>query len=161
KWLPGEHGPNGPVTDLVGLKITAAGKPVLWQRDADDMFAFHLEVPAGVQAVDVTLDCLLPPSSGEFSSGASSTAQLPALSWNGVLLYPPGARAADMQYAASLRLPENWKFGTALPVAAESADGIQFAPVSLETLVDSPVIAGAHFRTVDLSPGSTPAHSLH
>src|SRR6266511_3081244 len=36
KWLPGEHGPTGPITDLVGLKMSANGQPVEWQRDADD-----------------------------------------------------------------------------------------------------------------------------
>ena len=25
KWLPGEHGPTGPITDLAGLRLTAAG----------------------------------------------------------------------------------------------------------------------------------------
>jgi hypothetical protein len=90
KWIPGEHGPTGPITDLAGLKISAAGQPVEWQRDAEDMFAFHFQVPAGADAVDVALDFLLPPNSGEFSSGASSTAKLLDLSWNQVLLYPQG-----------------------------------------------------------------------
>jgi hypothetical protein len=47
KWIPGEHGPTGPITDLAGLKFTAAGKTVAWRRDDVDMFAFHLEVPTG------------------------------------------------------------------------------------------------------------------
>ena len=160
KWIPGEHGPNGPVTDLVGLKFSAAGQPVAWRRDADDMFAFHVQVPAGGDAVEVALDFLLPPSTGDFSSGASATAQLLDLSWNQVVLYPKGAKAHTLLYAATLRLPAGWKFGTALPLAKESAAGLEFAPVPLETLVDSPVIAGAYFRTVDLTPGATPPHAL-
>ena len=161
KWIPGEHGPNGPITDLAGLRMSAGGKTLDWRRDPDDMFAFDLDVPAGVAAVEVALDFLLPPSAGGFSSGASATAQLVDLSWNQVLLYPKGTKAAEIQFAATLRLPEGWKFGTALTVAGESADGVEFAPVSLETLVDSPVIAGAHFRTVDLTPGATPSHEIH
>ncbi|PYI82175.1 MAG: peptidase M61 [Verrucomicrobia bacterium] len=161
KWIPGEHAPTGPITDLVGLKISAAGKSVPWQRDAEDMFAFRLEVPAGATAVEVALDFLLPPSSEKFSSGPSATARLLVLSWNHVTLYPKGAEAGTLQYQATLRLPDEWKFGTALPLARESASGIEFSPVSLETLVDSPLIAGAHFRTIDLSPRGRPAHSLH
>jgi predicted metalloprotease with PDZ domain len=161
KWIPGEHGPTGPITDLVGLRMSAGGKSIEWQRDAEDMFAFHIEVPGGADAVDVSLDFLLPPNSEGFSSGASSTDKLLDLSWNYVLLYPKGAKASDLQCAAKLRLPEGWKFGTALLLANESAGGIEFAPVSLETLVDSPLIAGAHFRTVDLSRGAKPSHSLH
>jgi predicted metalloprotease with PDZ domain len=44
-------------------------------------------------------------------------------------------------------------------VAGKSGSRVRFSPVSLETLVDSPVIAGEHFRTVDL--GSEPPHKLH
>ena len=161
KWLPGEHGPNGPITDLVGLKMSAGGKPIEWQRDAEDMFAFRLEVPSGANAVEVSFDFLLPPSSESFSSGPSSTAQLLVLSWNQIVLYPKGAAASQLRYSTKLRLPDGWKHGTALPVANASADGLEFSPVSLETLVDSPVLAGAHFRTVDLTPGAKPSHSLH
>jgi len=161
KWLPGEHSPSGPIADLVAVTMSAAGKPVPWRRAAEDMFAFHLDVPVGADAVEVGIDFLLPPGSGGFSAGASATAQLLALSWNYVVLYPQGAKAGEVQYAASLRLPDGWKFGTALPLARESAGVLEFSPVSLERLVDSPLIAGAHFRTVDLSPGAKPLHLLH
>jgi predicted metalloprotease with PDZ domain len=161
KWIPGEHGPTGPIIDLAGLKMTAAGHPVEWQRDAEDMFAFHLEVPTGADAVDVALDFLMPPNSGEFSSGASATAQLLDLNWNQVLLYPQGSKPSELQYAATLLLPTGWKFGTALTSTGSKAGGsVQFAPVSLETLVDSPVIAGAYYRSIDLSPKGRPPHEL-
>ena len=138
---------NGPVSDLVGLKVSAAGKPIEWRRDPENMFAFHLQVPAGADRVDVALDFLL-------ATDSSVTAELLDLSWNVVLLYPKGSKASELKYAATLRLPENWKYSSALPVASRGSAEIAFAPVSLETLVDSPVIAGAHFRSVDLSPGS-------
>src|SRR5207244_7043670 len=48
KWLPGEHAPTGPITDLVGLKIFAANRPVEWKRDPVELFAFHITVPADV-----------------------------------------------------------------------------------------------------------------
>jgi predicted metalloprotease with PDZ domain len=161
KWIPGEHGPTGPITDLTGLRMSAAGHPVEWQRDAEDMFAFHLVVPPGANAVDVALDFLLPPNSGEFSSGASSTAQLLDLSWNQVLLYPQGGKPGELQYAASLLLPAGWRDFTALKWAYSWKIGTMFfAPVSLETLVDSPVIAGAYGRKIDLSPKTAPPHEL-
>ncbi len=161
KWIPGEHGPTGPITDLAGLRMSAAGHPVEWQRDAEDMFAFHLEVPAGADAVEVALDFLLPPGSGDFSSGASATAQLLDLSWNQVLVYPQGSKPGELQFAVELFLPQGWKFGTALKSLGHRLGGfLQFAPVSLETLVDSPVIAGAHYRSIDLSPQASPPHEL-
>jgi predicted metalloprotease with PDZ domain len=161
KWIPGEHGPTGPIIDLTGLKINAAGHPVEWQRDGEDMFAFHLQVPAGADAVDVALDFLLPPNSGEFSSGASSTAKLLDLNWNQALLYPKGGNPHDLQYKVALLLPDDWKFGTALALAPlQKGTGLHFAPVPLETLVDSPLIAGAFYRSIDLSPKDGPPHEL-
>jgi predicted metalloprotease with PDZ domain len=145
---------------LVGLQMSAAGKTLEWRRDAEDMFTFHLEVPAGSDAVEVKLDFLLPPNTGDFSSGGSATAQLLDLNWNQVVLCPKGKKASEIQYSARLRLPAGWKIGTALPVARESNGEIEFAPVSLETLVDSPVIAGKYFRSIDLSPGLEPPHRL-
>jgi predicted metalloprotease with PDZ domain len=161
KWLPGEHSPDGPITDLVGLKMSAGGKTVDWQRDAQDMFAFHVEVPAGADALDIALDFLLPASEGAFSAGPSSTAKLLDLSWNEVLLYPQRTNPFAMQYTASVRLPDGWKFGTALPVADASGGKAQFAPVSLETLVDSPLIAGEYFRTFELASVVNTPHGLH
>src|SRR4029077_15792293 len=102
-----------------------------------------------------------PPSTGDFSSSASATEQLVDLSWNQVLLYPEGAKASELRYTPKLRLPPGWKFATALPLASQSAASLEFAPVSLETLVDSPVIAGRYFRSVDLSPKATPPQFLH
>ena len=162
KWLPGDHAPTGPITDLVGLKMSAGGKAVEWRRDSEDMYAFAVEAPAGGDAPRCGTRLSLAFRGGRVcGSGASATAQLADISWSDVLLYPKGAKASELKYAATLRLPEGWQFGTALAPTQPSGGAIQFEPVSLETLVDSPVIAGAHFRTVDLSPGGQPPHYLH
>jgi predicted metalloprotease with PDZ domain len=161
KWIPGEHAPTGPITDLSGLRVSVEGKPLAWQRDATDMFAFHVGVPDGASTLEVALDFILPATAEGFSSGASATAQLLVVNWNQVLLYPKGSTASDVLYEAKLRLPAGWKFGTALTVDRESNGAIEFRPVSLETLVDSPVIAGANFRTVDLTPGEPLPHQIH
>jgi predicted metalloprotease with PDZ domain len=153
KWIPGEHGPTGPVTDVAGLKFTAGGKSIPWKRDDAEMYSFNCQVPAGATALEVTLDFLLPPASAEgFSSAASSTSELATINWNQVLLYPAGAPVRDIPFRASLTLPAGWKFGTALPVASSAGGRTLFTAVSLETLIDSPVIAGAHFREVPIGP---------
>src|SRR5579862_8501404 len=51
KWIPGEHGPTGPVQDLAGLKFTANEQTLPWRRDLRDGWTFHVEVPAGVTSV--------------------------------------------------------------------------------------------------------------
>ncbi|MGH9399448.1 MAG: M61 family metallopeptidase [Thermoanaerobaculia bacterium] len=159
KWIPGEHGPTGPITDLAGLKLSAGGKPISWRRDDAELWFLHCTVPAGADSVEVALDYLSPGESRGFSSGASATAQLALLSWNQVLLYPKTASTDELTYAASLVLPAGWKFGTALEVSRKEADRIDFQPVSLTTLVDSPVLAGAHMRTIALTD-TEPKHRL-
>jgi len=156
KWLPGDHAPTGPITDLTGLKMHAAGQDVAWHRDPEDMYAFKLEVPAGAASLQVALDYLLP-AGGD----SSASDKLADICWNEVLLYPKGAKARDVQFSPALRLPDGWQFGTALPPITQLGNAIQFGIVSLESLVDSPVVAGAYFRTVDLSPGAAPPHFLH
>jgi predicted metalloprotease with PDZ domain len=181
KWIPGEHGPTGPITDLAGLKFTAGGKTVAWRRDDIDMFTFHLEVPAGATTLAVELDFLLPATVEGFSSAASATADLAVVSWNQVLLYPAGYNVSELPYVASLRLPKGWHYGTALPVfelgdfrgptLSNLLNVVRFQKTSLETLVDSPVIAGSHFRALTLTdadvrakmsalPGGTPVPSF-
>ena len=108
-------------------------------------------------------DFLSPPDAGggAFSSGSSATTELAVLNWNQFLLYPKGADPDTLQYQASLRLPAAWKYGTALPIARESGGDIEFKPSSLTTLIDSPLSAGSHYRTVDLGMDDGRPHYLH
>jgi predicted metalloprotease with PDZ domain len=155
KWLPGEHGPTGPVNDLVGLTLSAGGSPVPWFRDTVDMYAFRCTVPRGARALEARYDFVLPVG-GQFSSGVSSTQQLALISWNQVVLYPQGLASDRVSVAASLRLPPGWGFATALPRQGETQGTVQFATTSLTRLVDSPVLAGAYVRSVRLNPASAP-----
>ena len=159
KWMPGEHGPTGPVVDIVGLRLTAGGQPLAWRREPTDMFLYNVKVPAGAAAVEAELDFVTPSATEGFSGGASASSNLLVLSWNQVLLYPAGPNADDITFRADLRLPDGWKYGSALiedsgatSGAASGTGPIRFKPVSLTTLVDSPLLAGAFFRTVPLSP---------
>jgi predicted metalloprotease with PDZ domain len=152
KWIPGEHAPDGPVIDLAGLKFSAAGKTLKWRRDLLDGFTLHVDVPDGVTEVSAELDFLSPAIfEGGFSAGSSATAKLAIISWNQVLLYPKGWKSDDINYSASLKIPDGWKFGTPLPVASHSGNEIKFATVSLTTLVDSPVITGEFLKVVPLA----------
>ena len=161
EWIPGEHGPTGPIVNLVGLKIEGGGKPIAWKRDSVNMYAFHLDVPAGVTSLEVAFDFISPPESEGFSSGSSATSELAVLSWNQLLLYPQGAQADDLQFQATLKVPNSWRYGTALPIARESGNQIEFQPASLTTMVDSPVSTGAHYRTIDLGADGGATHYLH
>ena len=151
KWLPGEHGPSGPISNLTGLKFEAGGKTIPWKRDLLDVFTFHLEIPAGVSKLEASYDYLEP-------AGGSATDKLLVLEWNEVVLYPAGIPAEQLSYEAKLVMPEGWKFGTPLPVEKEAGNEVSFKPISLDLLVDSPVITGEYYRAIDLTPAGEPIH---
>jgi predicted metalloprotease with PDZ domain len=156
KWIPGTHGPSGPIADLAGLKARANGMAVPWKRDDIDMYAFHFNVPEGADTLEVSLD-LLAASRGGFGT---TTDQIAAVRWNEVLLYPKGKPIEAIDFLASLKLPDGWKLGTALPIESQDGTLTRFGRVSLETLVDSPVHAGLHHREIRLGPPGEPVHYL-
>jgi predicted metalloprotease with PDZ domain len=160
KWIPGEHGPTGPIADLTGLQFFANGQRLSWRRDLDEVFTFHVTVPQGVTTLEAKLDLVMPAPPEGFSSGASATTQLDMLSWNQVVLYIADRHTDNIPIIASLKLPAGWHFGTALPVASEAGGQINFEQVSLTTLVDSPVLAGAHFRRIPLTPEGPIQHYI-
>ncbi len=161
KWIPGEHAPDGPIADLVGLKLTANGKTLPWRRDDLDMYMFHIEVPSGASVLEASYDYLSPAGGEGFSAGPSADQMLSVLEWNLLVLYPSGVPTDSLTYQASLRLPQGWKFASSLTVAKQDADEILFAPVSLNALVDSPVLAGQNFRSIALAPEVQPPHRLN
>jgi len=160
EWIPGEHMPDGPIIEVAGMKFSGAGKTIPWRRDLVEMFSIHLTIPAGVTSLIADFDFLLSAPATGYSAGASATNSLALLSWNQVLLYPKGFNIHDVTFTPSLKLPDGWKYGTALPGAKRNGDMIDFSPVALNTLVDSPVIAGKYFREIELTPGQNPAHFM-
>jgi len=159
KWIPGEHAPTGPVNDLAGLKFWAGGQTLKWRRDTLDGWTINVEVPAGQNEVQADLDFLSPATfAGGFSSGSSATDKLAIISWNQVLLYPKGWKADDITLSASLKIPRGWKYATSLPGANAVENDLHFAPASLTTLVDSPVLTGEYLKVVAL--GQNPPAEL-
>jgi len=149
QWLPGNHAPSNLVADLAGLMLTADGKRVPWIRDRVNMWAFHVNVPNGASTLVANFQYVaaINPQQGRISTTFAD------LTWNSVLLYPAGYFARQIRFAAELRLPEGWKFASALAEKSQEGNLIRFQETSLNTLVDSPVYAGVNFERVDLSSG--------
>ena len=171
KWLRNEH-EFGPIGQQAGLFITAnkpglpPAAPIRWKRDPIDLYLYHFTVPRDVNSIEVKADFITSATDG---SGAGSTdANIAVLDWNTVLLYPyagPSTRVASFEITPTIILPEDWHFATALvpdaPSAVAASDSpISFQTVSLELLVDSPLLAGRYFREVALAPEITPKHYL-
>jgi predicted metalloprotease with PDZ domain len=141
KWIPGEHGPTGPIEQMAALQIHGDGTLLAWKRNPENIFEFRVEIPAGVDHIKVDFDTLL--------ENTIDAHQL-LLAWNTVVVYPLGIDKQKLMVQPSLILPPGWKQGSALQVTGESGNRIDFAPLSLERLVDSPVLAGEYFRAVPL-----------
>ena len=141
KWIPGEHGPTGPIYDVAALRIHAGNAMLNWKRDPEDIFKFQVQVPAGTEHITVDLDTLL--------QNTISAHQL-LLAWNTVILYPLGIDKLKLMVQPSVILPAGWKQGSSLRVTGQSGNRIDFAPLSIERLIDSPVLAGEYFRAVPL-----------
>jgi len=159
QWLPGKHAPRGQIDKLAGLHISADGKALEWKRDALDVYAFHLDVPAGATKLLVEFDFL---SSQDPAQGrVVMTPAMLNLQWDTVVLYPAGVAARAVTVEASVKLPSGWNYATALDAASglantPGADGqVGFKPVPLDTLVDSPLYAGRYYKRMDLAPGAS------
>lgn len=155
RWLPGQHAPNGDVTRLAGLSISAGGASLPWVRDTLDTHSFHLTVPPGVSTLDIGFQHPSPVSRD--SGRVVVTREMLNIQWNDLVVYPAGLAARALSVRPSLLLPAGWSFGTALRSegagsTTAGASPVQFQPVTLEMLVDSPVFAGRHFKRVELDP---------
>ncbi len=157
QWIPGNHGPSGPVIGIAGLKITAGSQTLPWTRDPLNVYAFRVDVPAGAGTIAVQFEFLSPttPRSGRVLMSPA----LLDLPWNTVVLYPAGYSARAITLAPSVQLPAGWQYASALGLAGRDGDTLRFAPTPLNTLLDSPLVAGKHFERIDLAPGArVPVH---
>jgi predicted metalloprotease with PDZ domain len=154
-WIPGHHANVGPLARLAGLTLHAGERPLAWQRNSVEMGAFHVEVPVGVSTLEAEFQYLVPVEGG---SGATDISrEMLGLAWDQVLLYPAGFDVSRIQVQPRLTLPAGWRHASALELAARDGPTLVFQAVSAETLVDSPVYAGAFFKQIDLDPGAEAA----
>jgi predicted metalloprotease with PDZ domain len=157
EWLPANHADYGRVENLGGLKVFAAGERIAWTRDTVDVFAFHIDVPEGVDQLDLEFQFL---SAVTTSQGrVVMTDEMLNLQWRSVVLYPAGYFDSQVTVRSSVRVPDGWQSATALEVESLENGVTHYKPVSLETLIDSPLFAGRYFKRLDLNPdGDFPVH---
>ena len=151
EWLPGTHSPTGTIDKLAGLKITANGHALEWRRDPVEVYAFHVDVPAGVSAVDLDFQFLSAVSTHE--GHVSVSPQMFDLEWNTVALYPAGYFSRDIPIQATIKLPPGFTLATALDTASVAGSVTTFKTTSFNTFIDSPLMAGLYFKRFDLDPG--------
>ena len=159
KWIPGEHGPTGPLETIIGLSIRANGTLLEWQRDPLDMYAIAVTVPAGASQLEIALDSGLATEGGVFSTGPTSSEQLAVLPWNEFVLFPQGRDANTLSTAVTLLAPPEWHLNCALALRAQGDGTVQLEPASLARLIDSPLQMGRYAKRIELR-GSPPFPEL-
>lgn len=149
QWIPGNHSPTGPIPALAGLQMQAEGKRVEWQRDPVDQYAFHLVVPDGAKQLELQFQYLS--AQLESQGRIVMTPELLGLQWNTVVFYPAGHSSREVSVRPSITLPPEWQFASALEVDRREGQSVTFRSVPLETVMDSPLFAGIHFRSLPLA----------
>ncbi|MHB1022421.1 MAG: M61 family metallopeptidase [Acidobacteriaceae bacterium] len=173
EWIPGDHRPTGPIDNVAGVFISANGKDLSWQRDSVDMYALHVDVPKGISKLDVSFDFLAVPGATGSDEDRATSQNLTVLEWNSVVMYPAGIPVRNISIQPSITLPEGWGFGTALTFAGKGpgtgasratgstgSNAASFDAVSVEQLVDSPLISGRYFKEFPIATDVTPKHYL-
>src|SRR5579885_2962305 len=153
QWIPGAHSPVGPISRIAGVVTSVDGTRVQWIRDQIQVYAFHVPVSAGAKTVELQFDYLSPVKPAEGRIEWSDA--IVDLAWNETLMYPAGYFSRDIPFDVTLRLPQGWKYATALETASTDNSTVKFQRTPLNTLVDSPLYAGTHYKQVDLSPSPT------
>jgi len=153
EWIPGAHSPVGTISRIAGIMTSVDGKHVQWIRDQINVYAFHVPLGAGARTVDVQFDYLSPIKSAEGRIEWSDA--IVDLAWNEVVMYPAGFFSRDIPFDVTVKLPQGWKYATALETASNENSAVKFKRTTLNTLVDSPLYGGIHYKQVDLSPSKT------
>lgn len=182
QWLPGTHGPTGPVNLLTGLVVTAGGRRLPWMRDPLNVYGFHIDVPGGVDRLELEFQFASPQIAEQ--GRIVATPEILGLQWNTVVLYPAGYYTSRIPIKAEIKLPTGWQFGTALDVISRrtypqpssetgpnsnsfshgaaiasgtAADCVEFAPTSLDlgglSVVRRPLLSARRSRSRFRRPG--------
>ena len=164
KWLPGRHSPAGPLTSLGGQRFTADGQTAAVAARFDRSERVSL---GHTQRRDA-------PRGGSGNSHRTRTGRRGAgtriAASRDRIAADPGMESAD---ALPRRIPQRRSdlpgigaLAARLEIrharsktTAPGPERVEFAPVSLTTLMDSTLLAGRYFR--DMPLGGTPAVTLH
>src|SRR3954452_15395345 len=153
KWLPGHHSPSGQIDKIAGFRASADGRNLEWVRDNLDVYAFRVKVPEGTKAIDVDFQYVSPTAQNQ--GRVVATADMASIQWIANSLYPAGYFVRDIPVQASVIVPAGWKVATALRPSGQTGNRIDYPVTSYEILMDSPLIAGAHYRRIPLTPDVT------
>jgi predicted metalloprotease with PDZ domain len=170
KWIPGSHGPGGPIANVAGLRIEdAAGQTLAWRRTPGEVYRIEVELPAATEVLRVHLKYIAnQPTTGSTGHDCFGSPLVGLINLSPLLLYPEGADIDVDTLAVELQLPAGWSASTALNArSTEVAEArTVYEAESLRTVVDSPILCGKYRRIYTLDDDAARAagakpHRLH
>jgi predicted metalloprotease with PDZ domain len=151
-WIPGHPMPENLVGGVAGLEISFGESEIEWRRDRSDMHKIHCIVPEGEYGLQLSYDIIL--------EASKVSPQLAYMDWTYLVWYPDGVPKQEIMLQAQVDIPDDWRLGTALPIAERKGSSITFEPVTLERLLDSPILLGAHVEEIPLGIDNGMSHWL-
>ena len=152
RWIPGNHAPSGQLEKLAGLHVKAGGVELPWTRDPVNLYAFHVDVPAGAKRIEASFQFL---SGTKADQGAVFVSpDMLRLQWISMSLYPAGYFVRNIPVAATVKYPDGFTAVSAVP-STRAGTTYRYNTTSYEILMDSPVLAGRYYKAFPLTPQVT------
>ncbi|MBZ0110836.1 MAG: hypothetical protein K8J08_00100, partial [Thermoanaerobaculia bacterium] len=166
-WVPGVHGPNGPVANLAGLTVEdTSGETLTWHRTPGEVYRIEVDLPAGTARIRLKTRYITnQPTTNSRGIDSFGADGIGVINPNTVVFYPEDQSPGETPIELTLDLPADWTAASALRATTSDDGRIRYRTVSIEELVDSPILLGRHARSYDLltdeAPENTPPHLLH
>ncbi|MCA9310875.1 MAG: hypothetical protein KDA21_06695 [Phycisphaerales bacterium] len=167
-WVPGNHGPSGPIRNIAGFEVRDnTGRRLAWDRDPTQVDRITVNVPESATGLTVSTTYIAgQPTTNSRSSDTYGRRDFGGLNWNTLIFYPVGTPHTRLMVDPSVTVPADWYPATNLDFTAgdDGRNTWVFESVPLATLVDSPVIFGIpdrSLRTYPLVAENMPEHYLH
>lgn len=168
KWVPGSHGPGGPISNVAGIRITdPAGTPLAWTRTPGEVYRLEVDVPAETATLQIEVRYIAnQPTTNSMGHDVFSGSKVGVISPGAVLFYREGVDIDEAMIDTELLLPAGWQVSSALQsVDSPGGHSTRYASSTLRTYVDSPIMCGLHRRVYSLiepaEEGKIAPHRLH
>ena len=159
QWIPGEHGPTGPIDNLAGLVISRQWTAT--RLEARRREHVRLSPHGARRSIVARRQTRLPRHSRGHGLFCRSLDHAPTLPWSAGMKFssiPPVIPPPTSPFRPRPNCPPAGNTAPRLPKQANPNGTVQFETVSLEQLVDSPLLAGKYFKEFPLAPEVTPKH---
>jgi predicted metalloprotease with PDZ domain len=153
KWVPGSHGPGGPIANVAGLSFhDQKDQPLAWSRSPGEVYRVVVKAAAHTTEIRVDIRYIAnQPTTNSFGHDTFSSLMVGIISPNTVLLYPEGVSVDEALITTTLLLPKDWQAATAINQKNYDAERAtyEYEATSLRNFVDSPIMCGRHYQKFD------------